>query len=133
MKFAMKGVVAVATALTLIAPLAAGAQELVMSIGSRGYGGMMERNIEAFEAANPRTSVEWLKVSDVPGDSRKLYVTGLTAKSPTPDVFAIDVIWAGEFAQRGWLFHQNMFSRLHGLGRPFNMQVIGERDVNRID
>ncbi|MCS5602282.1 MAG: ABC transporter substrate-binding protein [Paracoccus sp.] len=103
MKFAMKGAVAVVTALTLIAPLAAGAQELVMSIGSRGYGGMMERNIEAFEAANPGTSVEWLKVSDVPGDSRKLYVTGLTAKSPTPDVFAIDVIWAGEFAQRGWL------------------------------
>ena len=47
--------------------------------------------------------MEWLKVSDVPGDSRKLYVTGLTAKSPTPDVLAIDVIWAGEFAQRGWL------------------------------
>ena len=35
--------------------------------------------------------------------TRKLYVTSLTAKSPTPDVFAIDVIWAGEFAQRGWL------------------------------
>lgn len=103
MKFATYGAVAMATAMTAFAPAVAAAQDLVLSIGSRGYGGMVERNIEAFEAANPGTSVEWLKVSDVPGDSRKLYVTGLTAKSPTPDVFAIDVIWAGEFAQRGWL------------------------------
>lgn len=103
MKFALYGAVAMATAMTAFAPAVAAAQDLVLSIGSRGYGGMVERNIEAFEAANPGTSVEWLKVSDVPGDSRKLYVTGLTAKSPTPDVFAIDVIWAGEFAQRGWL------------------------------
>ncbi|PHR20667.1 MAG: hypothetical protein COA37_14910 [Hoeflea sp.] len=103
MKFATYGAVAMATAMTAFAPAVVMAQDLVLSIGSRGYGGMVERNIEAFEAANPGTSVEWLKVSDVPGDSRKLYVTGLTAKSPTPDVFAIDVIWAGEFAQRGWL------------------------------
>tara|TARA_R110002096_G_scaffold43364_14_gene116814 strand:- start:1221 stop:2489 length:1269 start_codon:yes stop_codon:yes gene_type:complete len=103
MKFGVNGAVAIATAIGLGMPLAAPAQELVMSIGSRGYGGMVERNIEGFTAANPGTSVEWLKVSDVPGDSRKLYVTGLMAKSPTPDVFAIDVIWAGEFAQRGWL------------------------------
>lgn len=103
MKFALYGAVAMATAMTAFAPAVAAAQDLVLSIGSRGYGGMVERNIDAFEAANPGTSVEWLKVSDVPGDSRKLYVTGLTAKSPTPDVFAIDVIWAGEFAQRGWL------------------------------
>ena len=103
MKFATYGAVAMATAMTALALAVAAAQDLVLSIGSRGYGGMVERNIEAFEAANPDTSVEWLKVSDVPGDSRKLYVTGLTAKSPTPDVFAIDVIWAGEFAQRGWL------------------------------
>lgn len=94
---------ALATAVSMCGPMSAYAQDLVLSIGSRGYGGMVERNIESFVAANPGTSVEWLKVSDVPNDSRKLYVTGLTAKSPTPDVFAIDVIWAGEFAQRGWL------------------------------
>ncbi len=74
-----------------------------MSIGSRGYGAAIDRNIESFEAANPGITVEWLKMSDVPGESRKLYVTSFLAKSPTPDVFAIDVIWAGEFAQRGWL------------------------------
>lgn len=95
--------IALAAAMSVSGAATAFAQDLVMSIGSRGYGGMVERNIESFEAANPGMSVEWNKVSDVPGDSRKLYVTGLTAKSPTPDVFAIDVIWAGEFAQRGWL------------------------------
>ncbi len=103
MRFPLYGAVAMAAAMVLCGPVAAVAQDLVLSIGTRGYGGMVERNIKAFEAANPDVSIEWLKVSDVPGDSRKLYVTGLTAKSPTPDVFAIDVIWAGEFAQRGWL------------------------------
>lgn len=96
-----------ATAIAFSGSVTAFAEDLVMSIGSRGYGGMVERNIESFQAANPEISVEWNKVSDVPGDSRKLYVTGLTAKSPTPDVFAIDVIWAGEFAQRGWLHPLN--------------------------
>lgn len=103
MNFRTYGGVAAATAMTFCGAIEASAQDLVISIGSRGYGGMVERNIESFQTANPDVSVEWLKVSDVPGDSRKLYVTGLTAKSPTPDVFAIDVIWAGEFAQRGWL------------------------------
>lgn len=79
------------------------AEDIVLSIGSRGYGPAVERNIARFAEANPDISIEWNKVSDVPGETRKLYVTGLTAKSPTPDVFAVDVIWAGEFAQRGWL------------------------------
>ena len=79
------------------------AQDLVLSIGSRGYGAAAERNLAGFKELHPDINVEWNKVSDVPGETRKLYVTGLTAKSPTPDVFAIDVIWAGEFAQRGWL------------------------------
>lgn len=83
------------------------AQDLVLSIGSRGYGPAVERNIERYVSDNPDVSIEWNKVSDVPGETRKLYVTGLTAKSPTPDIFAVDVIWAGEFAQRGWLHPLN--------------------------
>lgn len=93
---------ALATAATLIA-LPSFAQDLVLSIGSRGYGPAVERNIERYAAENPDVSIDWNKVSDVPGETRKLYVTGLTAKSPTPDIYAVDVIWAGEFAQRGWL------------------------------
>ncbi len=93
---------ALATAAAVIA-VPAIAEDLVLSIGSRGYGPAVERNFERFAAEHPDIKIEWNKVSDVPGETRKLYVTGLTAKSPTPDVFAVDVIWAGEFAQRGWL------------------------------
>lgn len=99
MKFTIS---ALATAAALTA-MPGFAQDLVLSIGSRGYGPAVERNIESYTAANPDVSIEWNKVSDVPGETRKLYVTGLTAKSPTPDIYAVDVIWAGEFAQRGWL------------------------------
>ncbi len=93
---------ALATAAAVLA-IPAMAEDLVLSIGSRGYGPAVERNVERFAAEHPDINIEWNKVSDVPGETRKLYVTGLTAKSPTPDVFAVDVIWAGEFAQRGWL------------------------------
>lgn len=103
MKKALFGAAALAVAITATGPRAATAQDLVLSIGSRGYGPSVEHNLETLKQAHPGINVEWNKVSDVPNESRKLYVTGLTAKSPTPDVFAIDVIWAGEFAQRGWL------------------------------
>jgi multiple sugar transport system substrate-binding protein len=79
------------------------AQDLVMSIGSRGYGAAVEHGIASFEKANPGVNVEWLKISDVPSESRKFYVTSFLAKSPTPDVFAVDIIWPGEFAKRGWI------------------------------
>lgn len=118
----------VATAF-MAAPQMASAEDLVLSIGSRGYGQMVEPNIEAFKANNPGMSVDWLKVSDVPGDSRKLYVTGLTAKSPTPDVFAIDVIWAGEFAQRGWLEPLNKHFSADELG-AFNQSFLSAATVD---
>ena len=97
------GTAAIAAVLLGIGASQAVAQDLVLSIGSRGYGATVERNLAGFQEAHPEISVEWNKVSDVPGDTRKLYVTALSAASPTPDVIAIDVIWAGEFAQRGWL------------------------------
>ncbi len=90
-------------AVVSLATVSVQASDLVLSIGSRGYGPAVERNLKRFSASNPDINVQWNKVSDVPGETRKLYVTGLTAKSPTPDIFAVDVIWAGEFAQRGWL------------------------------
>ncbi len=97
------GAAALAAAMSALIPSISVAQDLVLSIGSRGYGAVVESAIESFEAANPGVSVEWLKISDVPGESRKLYVTSLTAKSPTPDVFSVDIIWPGEFAKRGWI------------------------------
>ncbi len=101
MKYVSKAVASLAISAAMLLPSLSSAQELVLSIGSRGYGAAVEPAIESFEAANPGVKVEWLKISDVPGESRKLYVTSFLAKSPTPDVFAVDIIWPGEFAKRG--------------------------------
>lgn len=94
---------ACATALAALLPQASRADKLVLAIGSRGYGEVVPHDIAGFTKANPGISVDWLKVSDVPNETRQLYVTDFTSKSPTPDVFAMDIIWAGEFAKRGWL------------------------------
>ena len=103
MKLLKKGSVVIAVALSMFMSSIAIAEDLVLSIGSRGYGAVVGPAIESFEAANPDIKVEWLKISDVPSESRKLYVTNLMARSSTPDVFTVDVIWPGEFAQRGWI------------------------------
>lgn len=99
----MKYSISAMTAAAVFAALPSFAEDLVLSIGTRGYGPAVERNIERYAEQNPDVSIEWTRVSDVPGETRKLYVTSLAAASPTPDIFAVDVIWAGEFAQRGWL------------------------------
>ena len=103
MKILSTTVVALATAFSTFVPSISMAEDLVLSIGSRGYGQAVDPAIESFQAANPGVKVEWLKISDVPNESRKLYVTSFLAKSPTPDVFAVDIIWPGEFANRGWI------------------------------
>lgn len=103
MKILTTAVVALATAFSAFVPSISMAEDLVLSIGSRGYGQAVDPAIESFQAANPGVKVEWLKISDVPNESRKLYVTSFLAKSPTPDVFAVDIIWPGEFANRGWI------------------------------
>ena len=103
MHYLIKSTAALATVVTMAMPSVLSAQDLVMSIGSRGYGAAVEHGIASFEKANPGVNVEWLKISDVPSESRKFYVTSFLAKSPTPDVFAVDIIWPGEFAKRGWI------------------------------
>ncbi|MEX0286949.1 MAG: ABC transporter substrate-binding protein [Paracoccaceae bacterium] len=92
-----------AALLSAFAPQYATAEDLILSIGPRGYGGVVPDAVASFQEANPDISVEWLKISDVPSESRKLYVTSFTAKAPTPDVMTVDVIWPGEFAKRGWI------------------------------
>ncbi|MGV8988347.1 MAG: ABC transporter substrate-binding protein [Cypionkella sp.] len=98
-----RGLIVAAAMATALAPGMGFAEKLVLSIGSRGYGEVVGPAIQAFEAANPDITVEWQKISDVPSESRNVYVTNLMARSPTPDVFSVDVIWPGEFAQRRWI------------------------------
>ena len=51
-----------------IAPAAA--EDIVLSIGARGYGPSVEANLADFKKANPDINVEWNKVPDVPNDCR---------------------------------------------------------------
>jgi multiple sugar transport system substrate-binding protein len=94
-----------ALALTML-PVTGQAEEnikLVLSIGPRGFGEVAPDHIKGFMQKHPNIEVEWLKISDVPNESRNFYVTNLTAKNSTPDVIAVDVIWPGDFAKRGWI------------------------------
>lgn len=101
MKHLTLGALVASLLVSVAAPVAA--QELVFSVSPRGYGEVVPNHIEAFQAANPGTTVEWLRAPAVPGDARQIYVTNLIGGGATPDVFATDIIWVGEFAQRGWL------------------------------
>ena len=93
--------------LILLAVLPLAAQddmaELTISIGARGFGDAAPVLIEACEAEVGGINVEWERISDVPNESRSIYVTNFTARNPKPDIIAVDVIWPGDFAARGWI------------------------------
>lgn len=105
------GLALVIVSLLVIAPVSAQDEptELVLSIGSRGFGDAAPVLIEACEAEIGDISVEWERISDVPNESRSIYVTNFTARNPSPDVLAVDVIWPGDFAQRGWIAPLNEY------------------------
>lgn len=88
---------------TLGMALAQSPTKLVLSIGPRGFGQATPVLIDKCEKEVGNISVTWDKISDVPNESRSIYVTDFTSRSPTPDVLAVDVIWPGDFAARGWL------------------------------
>ena len=76
--------------------------ELTLSIGARGFGDAAPILIETCENEVGGISVEWERISDVPNESRSIYVTNFTARNSKPDIIAVDVIWPGDFAARGW-------------------------------
>ena len=90
--------------LALMIPVAAQDDvELTLSIGARGFGDAAPVLIEACEEQVGGISVEWERISDVPNESRSIYVTNFTARNSKPDIIAVDVIWPGDFAARGWI------------------------------
>lgn len=90
--------------LFLLAPVAAQDNiDLTLSIGARGFGDAAPILIEACEGEVGGISVEWERISDVPNESRSIYVTNFTARNSKPDIIAVDVIWPGDFAARGWI------------------------------
>ena len=76
---------------------------LTLSIGARGFGDAAPILIETCEQEVGGISVEWERISDVPNESRSIYVTNFTACNSKPDIIAVDVIWPGDFAARGWI------------------------------
>jgi len=88
---------------TLTFSFAQDATEVVLSIGSRGFGEAAPVLIERCEQQIGGIDVEWNRISDVPNESRSVYVTNFTARNDDPDVVAVDVIWPGDFAGRGWI------------------------------
>ena len=105
--FSKRSYVAIAVlVLSLLLMLPASAQdnvELTLSIGARGFGDAAPVLIEACEQEVGGISVEWERISDVPNESRSIYVTNFTARNSKPDIIAVDVIWPGDFAARGWV------------------------------
>ncbi len=93
--------------LVSIVPLAAAQDDekvrLVLSIGPRGFGDVAPEHIARCEAELGNVEVEWQRISDVPNESRSVYVTNFTSRNESPDVLAVDVIWPGDFAARGWI------------------------------
>ena len=87
---------------TALLGLAAAQTPLTLSIGVRGFGAATEVLIEQCQA-DLNVTIDWQRVSDVPNESRSVYVTNFSARNPVPDVLAVDVIWPGDFAQRGWI------------------------------
>lgn len=99
-------VVIVIAVLSLLLLLPAAAQDsvsLTLSIGARGFGDAAPVLIETCEEEVGGISVDWERISDVPNESRSIYVTNFTARNSKPDIIAVDVIWPGDFAARGWI------------------------------
>jgi multiple sugar transport system substrate-binding protein len=92
----------VSLVLVLALGLAAAQTNLTLSIGVRGFGAATEVLIDQCQR-DLGVTIEWQRVSDVPNESRALYVTNFSARNPVPDVLAVDVIWPGDFAARGWI------------------------------
>jgi len=59
--------------------------------------------VDAWNAANPKTQVRFQAMPKTSADTHTQLVAALTAKSPTPDVMDVDVIWPGEFASAKWV------------------------------
>lgn len=90
--------------LTFLIPVSAQDNvDLTLSIGARGFGDAAPILIEACQEEVGGINVEWERISDVPNESRSIYVTNFTARNPKPDIIAVDVIWPGDFAARGWI------------------------------
>lgn len=77
---------------------------LVLAGGSSGAEvEAVQAELERFMAANPGVRVRYLSTPSSATERHTLYVTWLSAATPTPDILNLDVIWPAEFAAVGWI------------------------------
>jgi multiple sugar transport system substrate-binding protein len=65
--------------------------------------------VDAWNASNPKTQVKYQQMPRTSADFHTQVVASFTAKSPTPDVTDVDVIWPGEFAAAKWIMPLDQF------------------------
>lgn len=102
--------------------------------------GTIPKQIDAWNAANPKTQVKYQPGPKVSQDFRTQLVAAFTAKSTVPDVFDADVIWPGEFASAGWMkpldsfltssFKQGLFDSAVTVGQYKNKTYAIQRYID---
>jgi multiple sugar transport system substrate-binding protein len=65
--------------------------------------------VDAWNGSNPKTQVRYQQMPRTSADFHTQVVASFTAKSPTPDVTDVDVIWPGEFAAAKWIMPLDPF------------------------
>lgn len=77
---------------------------LVVSVSALGTEGqVVRRQLARFEQQRPGVRVELRVTPDAADQRHQLYVQWLNARSPTPDILQLDIIWTAEFAAAGWI------------------------------
>ena len=66
-------------------------------------GQVFDRQLARFVAAHPGVQVRRHPTPDDADQRHQLYVQWLNARSATPDVLQLDVVWTPEFAAAGWI------------------------------
>jgi len=75
---------------------------LTWSVGKDATGAHT-RLIEMFESENPGIKIRHMEMPENTGAQHDAYVTYLSAKDSTVDIYTMDIIWPAEFASAGWV------------------------------
>jgi multiple sugar transport system substrate-binding protein len=107
----MSALVFVAAAASCSAPERDARTTITFSGSALGAeGALLERQIARFEAANPGIAVRIRRTPDDATQRHQLYVQWLNARTGTPDVLQLDVVWTAEFAAAGWIASLDRFA-----------------------
>lgn len=81
-----------------------GTLTLVVAGGSSGTEAeAVQAELDRFMAANPGIRLTYLSTPSSATERHTLYVTWLSASTPTPDILNLDVVWPAEFAAADWI------------------------------